>query len=135
MSTPRAIGEEIWIENGAGAARAHRVVRVGPVHLAPIGESRRRAVLIQSVERAGDPTRLVPVSELTAAAPLSAAEEAEFHRLDRELAGTKGEAGRLSRFNALRLRSLIYDPAPRPAAGWELLTVHPPCQYFAGGAA
>lgn len=99
------IGERLWIENGDGAAVAHRVIATGSPMLADIDAHRRRAVPIQIV---GGERRIVPVSELTEAAPLSPADEAEYRRLDVELAGTIGDSGKLARFNALRLRSVLF---------------------------
>ncbi|HEX5183619.1 MAG TPA: hypothetical protein VFW19_10770 [Allosphingosinicella sp.] len=99
------IGERLWIENGDGAAVAHRVIATGSPRLAEIGAHRRRAVPIQIV---GGDRRIVPVSELTEAAPLSTADEAEYRRLDAELAGTIGDGAKLARFNALRLRSIMF---------------------------
>lgn len=98
------INAMLWIENGEGAALAHRVTIAGKPFFQPIEGRRQRAVKIR-----GDCLdRYVPMTELTAAAPLSPAEEAEYRRLDRELAGTIGDARKLKRFNALRLRSLLF---------------------------
>jgi hypothetical protein len=52
--------------------------------------------------------RLVPASDLVPAAPLTDAEEREYDQLDRQLAGTIGEARTLKRFNALRLRWILF---------------------------
>ncbi|MEA3017330.1 MAG: hypothetical protein QOI38_2052 [Sphingomonadales bacterium] len=97
-----SLNEVLWIENGDGAARGHRACL--------IGRNRTKAT-IALLERGGD-RREVAVAELTAAEPLTADEEREYERLDAELAGTIGEARKLRRFNALRIRSLIY-----PAGG------------------
>jgi hypothetical protein len=55
--------------------------------------------------------RLVPAADLVPAEALTDAEEAEYRRLDAQLAGTIGEARTLKRFNGLRLRSLMFGTA------------------------
>lgn len=99
------IGEALYIANGEGAATAERVIPRGPVHLAIVAGRRQRAVEARFSDGA---IRLVPSSDLALAAPLSASEEAEYQRLDAQLAGTIGEARALKRFNQLRLRSLLF---------------------------
>lgn len=101
MST--IINEALWIENGEGAARAHRVCITG---------SAGRDALITFLDTPGRGTGRVPRSELASAAPLSPAEEREYDRLDAELAGTIGDRRKLRRFNALRLRSLASEAQP-----------------------
>lgn len=100
------IGERLWIENGEGAAKAHRVILAGPPRRAAIGGKVRHAVEVREPGSAA--SRLVPCADLVDAAPLTAADEAEYRRLDARLAGTKGDAALLRRFNALRLRSLMF---------------------------
>lgn len=101
----------LWIELGDGAAAAHCVGWAGKPCLAVIDGRRQRAVPIRLANGYGDLNRLVPASELVPATPLTAAEEAEYHRLDAQLAGTLGEARTLKRFNGLRLRSLMFGGA------------------------
>lgn len=96
-----SLNEILWIERGDGAARAHRACLLG---------RRRAAATIALLDGGG--RRDVPAAEIVPAAPLTAAEEREYQRLDAELAGTHGEARKLRRFNGLRLRSLVY-----PAGG------------------
>lgn len=105
------IGEQLWIERGDGAARAHRVRPCGPVRLAIIEGRRQRATPVRLLGVAGASERYVPASELVPAEPLTRAEEAEYNRLEEQLAGTIGEARALKRFNCLRLRSLIFGAA------------------------
>lgn len=100
------IGEKLWIAHGDGAAAAHRIVVAGKPRLVEVGGKRRRAVAVRLLGDGG--MRTVPVSDLTDAAPLSPAEEREYDHLDAQLAGTFGEADTLRRFNALRLRSLLF---------------------------
>jgi len=76
--------------------------------LAVIDGRRQRAMPLRLIGEAGTGERLVPTSDLVPAAPLTAAEEAEYARLDAQLAGTLGEARTLKRFNGLRLRSLVF---------------------------
>lgn len=101
-----AIGEQLWIEHGDGAAIAHRALPIGNVRLAIVDDRRQRAIPIRLIEERQE--RLIAAGELVAAEPLSAAEEREYEQLDRQLAGTMGEARALKRFNALRLRSLLF---------------------------
>jgi hypothetical protein len=77
---------------------------------------RQRAVPVRLVDERGSVQALVPASDLVPAAALSEAEEAEYLRLDAQLAGTIGEARTLKRFNALRLRSLIFREGNRGCA-------------------
>ena len=107
-----AIGELLWIERGDGAAVAHRAIRCGRPQLAVVDGRRQRAVRVHLIESRQE--RLVAASELVPAAPLTPEEEREYDRLDAQLAGTIGEARALKRFNALRLRSLLY---PQPVRG------------------
>ncbi len=100
------IGEQLWIERGDGAAKAHRCILAGRARLDTVAGKRRRVVPIQIVESRA--RRDVPASELAPATPLTAAEEREYDRLDAALAGTFGEADLLRKFNALRLRSLMF---------------------------
>lgn len=104
-----AINERLWIENGAGAARAHRVVPIGPPRLAEVDGRRCRAVEVREIGCGS--ARLVPEAELTPAAPLSAADLHAYELLDRQLAGTLGDARLLAKFNALRLRAVIFGEA------------------------
>jgi hypothetical protein len=99
----------LYIEHGDGAAVAHRALPSGTVRLAVVEDRRQRAVPVKLVDAHQD--RLVPAADLVAAEPLSAAEEAEYRHLDAQLAGTIGEARTLKRFNALRLRSLMFGAA------------------------
>lgn len=101
------IGEHLWIANGEGAAKAHRVLIAGPVKLAEVDGRRQRAQPVRQVERGGAAV-LVPARDIVPAAPLTPAEEREYDRLDRALAGTIGDTDKLRRFNALRLRSLLF---------------------------
>ncbi len=101
-----AIGELLWIERGDGAAIAHRAIRCGRPQLAVVDGRRQRAVRIHLIDSREE--RLVASAELVPAAPLTAEEEREYDRLDRQLAGTIGEARTLRRFHALRLRSLMF---------------------------
>lgn len=101
----------LWIERGDGAAVAHRALPCGPVHLATIDERRQRGTPVRLIGQAGASERLVPSCDLVPAEPLNDAEEAEYRRLDAQLAGTMGEARALKRFNALRLRSLMFGGA------------------------
>lgn len=101
-----AIGELLWIERGDGAAVAHRAIRCGKPQLAIVDGRRQRAVRIHLIEQRSE--RLVAATELVPAAPLSAEEEQEYARLERQLAGTLGEARSLKRFNGLRLRSTLF---------------------------
>jgi hypothetical protein len=96
----------LYIEHGDGAASAHRAIPNGDVHLAFIDERRQRAIPVKLVDAHED--RVVPAGDLVPAEALSADEEAEYQRLDALLAGTIGEARTLKRFNALRLRSLLF---------------------------
>jgi hypothetical protein len=98
----------LYIERGDGAAVAHRAIPRGDVCLAVIDSRRQRAVPIQMIDERGAVQALVPAADLVAAEPLTAAEEAEYRRLDAQLAGTIGEARTLKRFNALRLRSVMF---------------------------
>jgi hypothetical protein len=125
------IGARLWIERPAGAARAHPVLLAGPAHRATIDGRRCLAILVRKVEAQGEGARLVPLAHVTEAAPLSAAEEAEYARLDAALAGTHGEARKLARFNALRLRSLLF---PSPPSGHDPADAPPPSPYPGGGA-
>lgn len=100
------INEALWIENGDGAAVAHRVVISGPPCLTVIDGRRQRAVPVRGVDLHFHD--FVPQADLTEAAPLSPCDELEYQCLDRELAGTIGDARKLKRFNALRLRSLLF---------------------------
>jgi hypothetical protein len=102
----------LYIEHGDGAAIAHRAIPRGDVRLAVIGDRRQRAVPIQMIDERGSVQALVPAADLVAAESLTAAEEAEYQRLDAQLAGTIGETRTLKRFNSLRLRSLMFG-APR----------------------
>ena len=106
-----AINEQLWIERGGDATTAHRVVAIGPTHIAQVDGRRCRAVLVRKIDRTGEGSVLVPAAELTEAAPLSADDEREYARLDAELAGTIGDTAKLRRFNALRLRGLVYGDA------------------------
>ena len=103
------IGEILWIERGDGAARAHRAIPRGAARLAIVGGRRQRAVPIRVAGETDD--RMVAAGELVPAKPLTTAEEAEYQRLDAQLAGTLGEARALRRFNGLRLRSLLFGSA------------------------
>ena len=95
-----SVNEVLWIERGDGAAKGHRACLTG---------SSRAGATIVLLE--GGACREVAAGELAPAAPLTEAEEREYRRLDAALAGTRGEARTLRRFNALRLRSLIYPHA------------------------
>lgn len=105
------IGEFLWIERGDGAAVAHRALPCGPVRLATIEDRRQRALPVRLVGEAGAGERLIPACDLVPATPLTGDEEREYARLDALLAGTMGEARTLKRFNALRLRSLMFGDA------------------------
>jgi hypothetical protein len=96
----------LYIERGDGAAIAQRALVRGEVRMASFDGRRQRAVPVKLVDARED--RIVRVADLIDAAPLTAAEEAEYRRLDAQLAGTIGEARTLKRFNALRLRSLMF---------------------------
>jgi len=98
--------EQLWIESGDGAAKAHRVIPWGQPRLAVIEDRRCRAIPVRFVGSANE--RLVPATDLVPATPLTEAEEREYQKLDAVLAGTMGEARTLKRFNGLRLRSLIF---------------------------
>lgn len=98
----------LYIERGDGAAVAHRAVPRGDVCLAVIDGRRQRAMPVQMLDERGSVQALVPAADLVSAEPLSAAEETEYARLDAHLAGTLGEARTLKRFNALRLRWLMF---------------------------
>lgn len=99
----------LFIERGDGAAVAHRALLRGDVRLAVIDDRRQRTVQVKLIDAHLD--RLVPAADLVPAEPLNDAEEAEYRRLDAQLAGTMGEARTLKRFNALRLRSLTFGTA------------------------
>lgn len=103
------IGEHLYVENGDGAAKAHRVVPWGQPRLAVIGDRRQRALPVRFIGTTDE--RLVPAVDVVPAAPLTDDEEREYQRLDRQLAGTMGEARAVKRFNALRLRSLMFGGA------------------------
>lgn len=105
----QVIGEMLWIERPDGAAIAHRALPCGRVRLGIFGGRRQRTLPVRLIEQAGTGERLVPVGDVVPAAPLTEAEEAEYRRLDAQLAGTIGEARTLRRFNALRLRSLLFQ--------------------------
>jgi hypothetical protein len=105
------IGQQLWIENGGGAPTAHRVILSGRPHHAVIDGRKRRAIIVRKVNTIGEGSLVVAMAELTEAAPLSAADEAEYQRLDAELAGTIGDSAKLVRFNALRLRWLMFGGA------------------------
>jgi hypothetical protein len=96
----------LYIEHGDGAAVAHRALANGRARLAVLEGRRQRAIPVHLLDVRED--RLAPAADVVAAAPLTAAEEAEYQRLDAQLAGTIGEARTLKRFNALRLRSLMF---------------------------
>jgi hypothetical protein len=103
------INERLWIENGAGAAKAHRVVPTDKPRLALVGDRRQRVVPVRKLDRLGDGTVLVPAAELADAAPLSPADVAQYDRLDAELAGSLvTDSRKMKAFNALRLRALVY---------------------------
>lgn len=101
------INQALWIEHGDGAARAHPVCILG---------RRGRETVVRLLDGNDTAARAVKPAEIVPAAPLSPHEEAEYQRLDRELAGTLGDKRKLRRFNALRLRSLAC-PGPRSGAG------------------
>ncbi len=101
------IGAHLWIEHGDGAATAHEVVQFGQPHMATIDGRRRRTQDVRLVGSGAQ--RSVPINELADAAPLNPAEEREYERLDRMLAGTFGDSEVLRKFNALRLRSLHFS--------------------------
>lgn len=105
------VRERLWIEDGDGAAKAHRVLVSGDPHLVEIEGRRRRSVEVRTIGNGA--VRVVPMSELTAAAPLMAEEVEEYDRLDGELAGTFGDGDKLRTFNALRLRALLFGEAGR----------------------
>lgn len=94
--------EVLWIERPDGAAVARKARAIEP------GRKTTKIVLLD-----GSGTRRdVPTAELAPARPLSADEVAEYECLDAELAGTIGDSRKLRRFNALRLRAIIYgEPA------------------------
>jgi hypothetical protein len=96
----------LYIEHGDGAAVGHRALLAGDPCLAVVEDRRQRAVRVKLVGTHQD--RLVPTADLVPAAPLTEEEEAEYRRLDAQLAGTMGEARTLKRFNGLRLRSLMF---------------------------
>jgi hypothetical protein len=100
------INEALWIERGDGAAVAHRVIRLGKPFRGVSFGTRRTLIDVALLDSGGRAS--APVAELADARPLTAAEEAEYDRLDAKLAGTIGDARTLRRFNALRLRSLTY---------------------------
>jgi hypothetical protein len=104
------IGEVLlFIERGDGAAVAHRVMANGKVRLGVVDDRRQRAVPVKLIDMRQE--RLVPAADVVPATALIAAEEAEYHKLDAQLAGTVGEARALKRFNALRLRWLMFGGA------------------------
>jgi hypothetical protein len=105
------IGGEVllFIERGDGAAVAHRVQATGNVRLEVVDDRRQRAVPVKLIDMHQE--RVVPAADIVAAAALTAAEEAEYQKLDAQLAGTVGEARTLRRFNALRLRWLMFGSA------------------------
>jgi hypothetical protein len=92
------LAEILWIERPAGAAVAHKARAIEP------GRKITKIVLLDGSGARRD----VPTGELAPARPLTAAEVADYHRLDAELAGTIGDSRKLARFNALRLRWIAY---------------------------
>ncbi|HEX8224487.1 MAG TPA: hypothetical protein VF605_11785 [Allosphingosinicella sp.] len=94
-------GEILWIERPDGAAVAHKVRAIEP------GRKTTKIVLLDGSGARHD----VPTGDLTPAAPVTAAERAEYHRLDAELAGTIGDSRKLRRFNMLRLRWIVCGEA------------------------
>lgn len=109
-----AINERLWIEKGDGAAVAHRCVLAGSGKptLHQFEGRRQRCLCIRII--GGDGSLLAaPVNDVVPAAPLSAAEEAEYQRLDLKLSRSpRGDAGDLRRFNSLRLRWLMFGGVP-----------------------
>jgi hypothetical protein len=99
----------LYIEHGDGAAVAHRAMPSGKPCLATLDDRRQRAQPVKLIDAHED--RLVPAADLAPAELLSDAEEAEYARLDAQLAGTLGDARTLKRFNSLRLRSLMFGGA------------------------
>jgi hypothetical protein len=103
------IGHQLlYIERGDGAAVAHKALQCGDPRLATLDGRRQRALPLRLLDEAGTEPRLIPAVDLAPAAPLNAAEEVEYRRLDALLAGTLGEARTVKRFNHLRLRSLMF---------------------------
>lgn len=104
------IGEKLWVERGDGAPIGHRVVEIGkPFKGTHFG---KRTTLVDVCLIDTGARTAAPMSELVPAAPLTAAEEAEYLELDMQLAGTIGDARKLRRFNGLRLRSLLFGGEP-----------------------
>lgn len=93
-----SLNKVLWIERPEGAAVAHRACLI---------ERGRKTAAIALLDGSGA-RREVPAGDLVPAAPLGALEEAEYQKLDRQLAGTIGDSRKLRRFNALRLRSLLF---------------------------
>lgn len=100
------IGEKLWIEMPGEVARPHRVLPIGQPRIAEVHGRRQRAIDVRVLGGFG--IVLVPVAELTEAAPLSAAELADYDRLDGELAGTIGDRRKVRAFMTLFHRRQLF---------------------------
>lgn len=100
------LGEKLWIEMPGEVARPHRVVPIGEPRLVELDGRRQRAITVRTLDHLGVVT--IPVAELAEAAPLSAADVAEYDRLDGELAGTIGDRKKLLPFMALFWRRQLF---------------------------
>lgn len=104
------IGEKLWIEMPGEVARPHRVLPIGKPCLAEVAGRRQRAIEVREIGTPG--SIMIPLAELTDAAPLSPADLAEYDRLDAELAGTIGDRKKLLPFMALLWRRDLFGELP-----------------------
>jgi hypothetical protein len=111
MLVDPVVNERLWLQMPGEVASAHRVVLAGQPCMAEVRGQRTRAVAVRKIAAAHEGAILVPLAELLNAAPLSAADRAEYDRLDRQLAGTHGERRALRAFFGLLHRSVTYGEA------------------------
>ncbi|HYD12714.1 MAG TPA: hypothetical protein VEC11_07690 [Allosphingosinicella sp.] len=111
MSVQPVVNERLWLQMPGEVASACRVVLTGQPIMAEIRGQRTRAFPVRKISAAHEGTHLAPAAELLDAAPLSAAEQAEYAQLDRKLAGTIGDRRVLRAFFGLLHRAAIYGEA------------------------
>lgn len=103
------IGEELWVHLlPGGTPVARRIRRQGSPFRGIVDRRPCIAVHVQEIGNIGAGTLTAPVAELGPAAPLGPADRAEYDRLDRALAGTKGDRRKLQPFFSLLKRAVIY---------------------------
>ena len=111
MIVDPVVNEKLWLQMPGEVATAHRVVVTGQPVMAEVRGQRTRAIPVRKISAAHEGTHLVPAAELLDATPLSPAEQAEYRRLDGQLAGTIGDRRRLLAFFGLVHRAAIYGEA------------------------